>query len=81
MHAQNIDIVQRSVIFHLRFKGKTKIIHAKLVETYKAGAYTIDSVKYCVKQYDGGRRDLTDLPKPGRLVSDIAEAVSQLRRE
>jgi hypothetical protein len=51
------------------------------VETDKAGASTIDSVEYWVKQYDGSRRDPTDLPKPGRSVSDIAEAVSQLLRE
>jgi hypothetical protein len=51
------------------------------VETYEASAYTIDSVKYWVRQYDGGRRDPIDIPKPGRPVSDIAEAVSQLLRE
>jgi hypothetical protein len=51
------------------------------VETYGAGAYPIDSVKYWVKQYDGGRRDPTDLSKPGRRVFDVAETVSQLLRE
>jgi histone-lysine N-methyltransferase SETMAR len=51
------------------------------VETYGAGAYPIDSVKCWVKQYDGGRRDPTDLSQPGMPVSDVAEAVSQLRRE
>jgi hypothetical protein len=75
-------VVQRSVIFHLRFKGEGfKRIHTELVETYGAGAYPIDSVKYWVKQYDGGRRDPTDLLTPGRPVSDVAEAVSQLLRE
>ena len=77
-----MDIVQRPVIFHLRFKGEgSKRIHTELVETYEAGAYTIDSVKYWVMQYDGGRRDPTDIPKPGRPVSDVAEAVSQLLKE
>jgi hypothetical protein len=82
MYAQKMDVVQRSVIFHLRFKGEgSKRIHTDLVEAYGAGAYPIDSVKYWVKQYDGGRRDRTDLSKPDRPVSDVAEAVSQLLRE
>jgi hypothetical protein len=82
MYAQKMDVVQRSVIFHLRFKGEgSKRIHTELVETYGAAAYPIDSVKYWVKQYDGGRRDPTDLSKTGRPVSDVAEAVSQLLRE
>jgi hypothetical protein len=34
-----------------------------------------------VTQYDGGRRDPTDLSKPGRPVFDVAEASSQLLRE
>jgi hypothetical protein len=53
-------------------------IHTELVETDGAGAYPIDSVKFWVKQYDGGRRDPTDLSEPG---SPVAEAVSQLLRE
>jgi hypothetical protein len=82
MSAQKMDVVQRSVIFHLRFKGEgSKRIHTELVETYGAGAYPIDSVKYWVKQCDGGRRDPIDLSEPGRLVSDVAEAVSQFLRE
>jgi hypothetical protein len=77
-----MNIVERSVIFHLRFKGEDyKRIHTELVKTYEAGAYTINSVKYWVRQYDGGRRDSTDLSKPERPVSDVAEAVSQLLRE
>jgi hypothetical protein len=51
------------------------------VETFEAGAYTIDSVKYRVRQSDGGRKDPTDLPKLGRPVSDVAEGVFQFRRE
>jgi hypothetical protein len=82
MYAQQMDVVQRCVIFYLRFKGEgSKRIHTELVETYGAGAYPIDSVKSWVKQYDGGRRDPTDLSKPGRPVSDGAGAVSQLLRE
>jgi hypothetical protein len=82
MYAQKMDVVQRSVIFHLCLKGDgSKRIHTELVETYGAGTYPIDSVKYWVKQYDGGRRDPTDLSKPGRPVFDVAEAVSQLLRE
>jgi hypothetical protein len=74
-----MDIFQRSVIFHLRFKGEdSKRIHTELVETYGAGACPINSVKYWVKRYDGGRRDPRDVSKPGRPVS---EAVSQLLRE
>jgi hypothetical protein len=62
-----MDIVQESVIFHLRFKGESSTrIHTELVGTYEVGAYTIDSFKYWVKQYDGGRRYPTDLSKPGR---------------
>jgi hypothetical protein len=77
-----MDVVQRSVIFHLRFKGEgSKRIHTELVEMYGARAYPIDSVEYWVKQYDGGRRDPIDLSKPGRPVFDFAEAVSQLLRE
>jgi hypothetical protein len=34
-----------------------------------------------MKQYNDDRRDPTDLPKPGRPVSDVAEAVSQGLRE
>jgi dTDP-4-dehydrorhamnose reductase len=51
------------------------------METYGASAYTIDFVKHWVKLYDGGRRDPTDLLQPGRPVSDIAEAISQLLTE
>jgi hypothetical protein len=77
-----MDVVQRSVIFHLRFKGEgSKRIHTELVETNGAGAYPIDSVRNSARQSDGGRRDLTDLSKPGRPVSDVAESVSQLLRE
>jgi hypothetical protein len=77
-----MDAVQRSVIFHLRCTGKgSRRIHTELVEIYGAGAYPIDSVKYWVKQSDGGRRDPTDLSQPGRPVSNVAEAVSQLLRE
>jgi hypothetical protein len=82
MRAQKMDIVQSSVIFHLRFKGEaSKRIYAELLKTYEVGAYAIDSVKYWTRQSDGGRRNLTDLAKPGRPVSDIAEAVSHLPRE
>jgi hypothetical protein len=82
MCAQQMDVVQRSVIFHLRVKGEgSKRIHTEVVETYGAGAYPIDSVKYWVEQSDGGRRDPTDLSKPGRPVSDVAEAVPQLLRQ
>jgi hypothetical protein len=82
MDAQKMDLVQRSVIFHLRFKGEaSKRIHTELAETSGAGASPIDSIKYWAKQYDGRRRDPRDLSKPGRPVSDVAEAVSQLRRE
>jgi hypothetical protein len=77
-----MDVVQRSVIFHLRVKGEdSKRIHTELVETYGSAADLIDSVKYWVRQYDGGRRDSANLSKPGRPVFDVAEAVSQLLRE
>jgi hypothetical protein len=82
MYAQTMDVVQRSLIFHLRFQGESsKRIHTELVETYGTGADPTDSVKYWVKQYNGGRSDPTDLSKPERPVSDVAEAVSQLLRE
>jgi hypothetical protein len=82
MYAQKLDVVQRSVIIHLHFKGEgSRRIHTELVETDGAGASPIYSVKYWVKQYDGGRRDPTDLSKPVMPVSDVVEAVSQVRRE
>jgi hypothetical protein len=52
--------------------------HCTEVATYHRDAYAIDSVKYWVREDDGGRRDRTDFPKAGRLPSDIAEAVSQV---
>jgi hypothetical protein len=77
-----MDMVQRSVIFHLNFQGEhSKGIHTKLVEPHEEGAYTIVSVKCWVEQSDDGRRNPTDLSEPGWSVSGIAEAVSQLLRE
>jgi hypothetical protein len=45
MDVQKMDIVQRPVIFHLRFKEEgSNIIHREFVETSEAGAYTIQGV-------------------------------------
>jgi hypothetical protein len=58
-----------------------KRIHTKLVATYGRDAYTVESVKHWVLEYDGGRKDPTDVSKTGRPPCDIAEAVSQVLNE
>jgi hypothetical protein len=77
-----MDVVQRSVIFYYRFKGRgDKRIHTKLVAAYGRDAHTIDSVKYWVREHDDGRRDPPDSAKAGRPPSDISEAVAKVLNE
>jgi hypothetical protein len=77
-----MDVVQRSVIFYYRSKKRGyKAIHRKLIERYGVEAYTLGSVKYWAREYEGGRRDPTDSPRAGRPVSDLAEAISKFLNE
>jgi hypothetical protein len=55
MYVWHVDVVQRAVIFHDRPKGcSDKRIHTKLIATYGPDANPLDSVKYWVRESDGG---------------------------
>jgi hypothetical protein len=70
------------VIFHYRLKRQhDKRIETKLVGTDRQNAYTEDSVKYWVREEDGGQKDPTDPSKTSRGPSDFAVAVSKILNE
>jgi hypothetical protein len=77
-----MDVVQRSVIFCYRSKQRGyRGIHIKLVGAYAQHATPTESVKYWVREYDRGGRDLTDSPRAARPRSATAEAVSHVLSE
>jgi hypothetical protein len=74
-----MDVVQVSLIFHYRLKGYGyNRIHRKLVARSGQNADAEDSVKYWVREDDGGRRDTTELSRLGKRPSDIVDAASTI---
>jgi hypothetical protein len=70
MCVKKMDGVQRSLIFHYCPKGHGyKRIHTKLVTTHGLNAHTEDSANYWVREYDAGRRDPTEAPRTGSLLT------------
>jgi hypothetical protein len=79
LNIQNMDVLQRSVIFYYRSKQRDyRGIHTKQVRAYGQHACPAESVKCWVREYDRGGRDPADSLRAGRPRSDIAEAVSHI---
>jgi hypothetical protein len=74
-----MEIEMRAVIFHYCRQGKGgEKIHHKLSDVYGKHSYSLNAVKYWVREFKTQRTNLHDEVRPARPLIEVSAQTAQL---